>query len=318
MLRGPHRQTIAATYIPVRPQLTDTKQHEVVLVDGDRIVLQDDCPPGWQAGDRAALLLHGLGGCHASPYMLRIAEKLRSRGVRAFRMDLRGCGAGFDKARGHYHAGKSDDLLAVVQYLGELCPETPLALLGVSMSGNIVLKLLGEMGDDVPGNVDCAVAVSPPIDLLECAYQLRKGANRFIDQTFMRSLHRALQRRRRAVPDLLDRRLRPLPTRLFQFDDQFTAPLIGFSDAKEYYTRCSSAPLLSEVRIPTLLLTSADDPVIPVRMFEQCEISPAIKLHITSHGGHVGFIAANGLDPDRRWVDWRIIDWIEHHTNRSS
>jgi len=313
LLRGPHRQTIAATYMPVRLHPMGTKTHEVLLNDGDRIVVHDDCPVTWNAGDRAALLMHGLGGCHASPYMLRIAAKLKSRGVRAFRMDLRGCGAGFDKARGHYHAGKTEDLLALLQYLQDLCPATPLSLLGFSMSGNIVLKLLGEMEDGVPEQIDSAVAVAPPIDLLECAYHLRKGPNRFIDQTFMRRLHMALQKRRRAVADLHDRRLRPLPARLFQFDDQYTAPLIGYSGAKEYYTRCSSAPLLTRVQVPTLLLTSADDPVIPVQMFERYRLSPAIRLHITSHGGHVGFISAGGQDPDRRWLDWRIIDWIEHH-----
>lgn len=313
LLRGPHRQTIVATYLPVRRWPTGTEIHEVLLADGDRIVLHENCPVNWNPPGRAALLMHGLGGCHASPYMLRIAEKLSSRGVRAFRMDLRGCGAGFDKARGHYHAGKTDDLAAVIDYLHNLCPAMPLSLLGFSMSGNIVLRLLGEMEHAVPPSIDCAVAVAPPIDLLACAQHLRRGANRFIDQTFMRRLHADLQRRRRAVAGLHDRRLRPLPARLFQFDDQFTAPLIGFSGAEEYYTCCSSAPLLHRVRVPTLLLTSADDPVIPVRMFERYPLSSAIHLHITSHGGHVGFIAAGGSDPDRRWLDWRIVDWIEHH-----
>ena len=64
----------------------------VTLPDGDRTLLHDDRPAEWKPGDRCALLLHGLGGSHLSPHMVRIASKLNSQGIRAFRLDLRGHG----------------------------------------------------------------------------------------------------------------------------------------------------------------------------------------------------------------------------------
>ncbi|OYV87501.1 MAG: hypothetical protein B7Z73_10010 [Planctomycetia bacterium 21-64-5] len=136
------------------------------LHDGDQIVLHDDCPEGWQPGDRVALLIHGLAGCHQSIYMLRIAARLEELGVRAFRMDLRGCGAGVGLARLPYHAGRSEDAAAALETIARLCPASPVALVGFSMGGNIALKLLGELGEERCGHLDRAVAVCPPFDLL--------------------------------------------------------------------------------------------------------------------------------------------------------
>ena len=87
-------QTLAGVYLPWPAVSYRAQKHYVTLSDGDQVVLHDDCPAEWQPGDRSALLIHGLAGCHTSGYMQRIAHKLSSRGVRAFRMDLRGCGAG--------------------------------------------------------------------------------------------------------------------------------------------------------------------------------------------------------------------------------
>ncbi|HQU44402.1 MAG TPA: alpha/beta fold hydrolase, partial [Pirellulales bacterium] len=161
-----HFQTLAGVYLPGRRFVYKARQHRVTLDDGDQIVLHDDCPEGWQPGDRVALLIHGLAGCHQSIYMLRIAARLEELGVRAFRMDLRGCGAGVGLARLPYHAGRSEDAAAALETIARLCPASPVALVGFSMGGNIALKLLGELGEERCGHLDRAVAVCPPFDLL--------------------------------------------------------------------------------------------------------------------------------------------------------
>ena len=52
------------------------------------------------------------------------------------RMDLRGCGAGFDKARGSCHAGKYDDIVDVLNEIKRLWPCAPVTLVGFSMAGS--------------------------------------------------------------------------------------------------------------------------------------------------------------------------------------
>lgn len=310
LLRNPHVQTILAAYYPVRGFPYTAVQHPLELADGDRVVLHDDRPPDWQPGERVALLLHGLGGCHGSPYMIRIAGKLAQRGVRVFRMDLRGCGAALWLARRPGHAGRSDDVRAALHYLAGVCPGSPVSLVGFSMSGNIVLKLMGEIGDAPPGGLDNCLAVSPPVDLRRCCMNIRSGLNRMYDRNFLRMLEERVRQLRRRMPREFAPR-GPMPMRsLYDFDDQFTAPLSGFGNADEYYARSSALRLLADIRLPTRILSAADDPLIPAIMLREAHRSPMVDLHLTDHGGHLGFFAATGADPDRHWLDWRVVDWV--------
>ncbi|MGH7129909.1 MAG: alpha/beta fold hydrolase, partial [Planctomycetaceae bacterium] len=83
-----------------------------------------------------------------------------------------------------------------------------------------------------------------------------------------------------------------------------------FGTATNYYARCSSRQFLPRVRVPTLILSAQDDPLVPARLFDDLSDAPAVTVHVSRHGGHLGFIAGRGDDPDRRWMDWRIIDWM--------
>ena len=100
-------------------------------------------PRGWQPQDPTAVLLHGLCGGHRSSYMQRLARKLWRSGLRAVRMNLRGCGSGRGLARYPYHSGRSADVLAVLESLLQTTPQSPATLIGFSLGGNIVLKLAG-------------------------------------------------------------------------------------------------------------------------------------------------------------------------------
>jgi predicted alpha/beta-fold hydrolase len=50
--------------------------------------------------------------------------------------------------------------------------------------------------------------------------------------------------------------------------------------------------------------------LVPASSFTHLQLSPTTRLWITRHGGHLGFIGASGTDADRRWIDWRIVDWV--------
>ena len=282
----------------------------VPLADGDQLVLHDDCPEGWRPEDRSALLIHGLAGCHASPYMRRIAEKLNLRGVRTFRLDLRGCGAGQGLSRLPYHSGRSADAAAALEKIAELGPGSRTSLIGFSLGGNIALKLLGESAAALPGHLDRAVAVCPPVDLAACVDSLKRGLGRWYDRHFVRLLLAQLASQRRLLPDspALARGIRPRGIR--EFDDAFTAPVCGFGTAANYYKQCSSAQFVPHIQVPTLILAAGDDPLIPAAIFANLSRPSAVELCLTGSGGHLGYIGRRNGDPDRRWMDWRIIDWV--------
>ena len=342
-----HLQTVMGCYLPWRRVAYRAVHRHVTLPDGDRIVLHDDCPSGseansnhlpneaaegangtnsrplkwrydkvgsaWSEGDPVVLLVHGLNGCHQSGYMRRCSAKFNALGMRVFRMDLRGCGAGFPFARHPIHAGRSEDAGEALHHILQLCPRSPIHVIGFSMGANIVLKMAGEMGADAPSRLASLMAVSPPIDLMECSKNITLGANHWYDRNFVKILLRHVARRTKTVPGALTTPLDPLPRKLIEFDSLFTAPLAGFASAHDYYARASSAPLLRHIAVPTLILAAADDPIVPVGPFAQAKYSSSTKVVVAPGGGHLGFIAAGGIDPDRRWLDWRAIDWVMSH-----
>ncbi len=361
-LKGAHAQTLAAAFWPARLDEHRAVERLVGLTDGDVVVVHEDCPVGWPSGGRVALLAHGLGGCHRSPLLVRLAAKLNARGVRVFRWDMRGCGAGVGLAGRPYHAGCSDDLrrviesvlgwcstssdvattstcfttdrvagvessslqrLATTHLLGAAKAPTPatqaeivsacrLSLFGVSLSGNILLKYLGESPASVPSQVEQAIAVNPPMDLAASVRTLSGRINRMYDRHFVGSLTRHLAERQRLRPDAPLPDMTQLPRTLFEFDNWYTAPMSGFPDAPTYYAKCSAAQFVPQIKTPTTIITSNNDPMVPAEMFSPDRIAypEAVRLHIATGGGHVGYIARPGLDPDVHWLDWRVVDLI--------
>jgi predicted alpha/beta-fold hydrolase len=328
-LRSGHAQTLAAAFAPWRLPHYRAVSRRVELDDGDIVVVHDDCPMEWRPGDTAALLMHGLGGCHLSPLLVRLTDRLNARGVRVFRLDLRACGAGAGLARRTYHAGRSEDVASVMASIVRWCrtvpgannglavhgtsaEESPIAVVGVSLSGNILLKYLGEDPDRVPSTVVRAMAVNPPIDLSRSIATLAGPINRWYDRHFVASLVRQLEDHFRRRPDAHRPEQRRRPRRLHDFDDWFTAPMGGFPNADTYYERCSAAQFMPGIRVPTLVLTSRDDPMVPAAMFEseQSRWPMNVHLEIAAGGGHVGYIARRGIDPDPHWLEWRALEFV--------
>lgn len=310
-LSSPHAQTAWATLFPSLLPLAGTTERRLRLDDGDLVVLHDNCPQNWRRSDHVVLMLHGLGGSHRSGYMVRLAARLQQRGVRAFRMDHRGCGAGNSLAKHPYHAGRIEDLAAAVNMVERLCPGSPISLVGFSLSGNLLLRYLGESVASLPLSLFRAVAVCPPIDLQHCSSMLsasRMGQR--YDLYFAKRLVRQLSNSTQWREDVPLASVRRPPRRLYDFDELYTAPASGFESADHYYDRASSRSVISQIRVHTTILASKDDPVVSTQAFRGVEFPPNVTMCLTQHGGHLGFVGRSGVDPDRRWMDWRLLEWL--------
>ncbi len=235
-LRGGHAQTIAGRYWLSGKRDIASLAHVVDLDDGDRLSVLESLPDGWSAGDPVAILVHGLAGCARSPYIVRFANRLVSMGVGVVRMNLRGAGSGFGLARGIYHAGRSDDLRQVANWLAGRAKESPIALAGFSLGANLVLKLAAEAAEDPPAGLDCVLAANPPIDLAACSRAMSRPENRLYDWNFTRWLRSQASRLHRLYPELGNPGLKRVSS-VYEFDDCYTAARNGFRSADDYYAQ---------------------------------------------------------------------------------
>lgn len=115
---------------------------------------------------------------------------------------------------------------------------------------------------------------------------------------------------RERIQGKLPRTVIPRTASLREFDDLYTAPTCGFSDALDYYRRCSSVQRLSEVETPSVILTAADDPFVDPSALDGISLSPQVFLHLERTGGHVGYLARRGLAGWRRWLDGALSHYV--------
>ena len=309
-LRSGHAQTIVGRYWALSRARLEATAHEVVLPDGDRLVVLESVPPVAATAGPAAVLVHGLAGCAEAPYMVRLGVRLVRLGFRVVRVNLRGAGAGFGLARGIYHAGRSEDLRAVIGWLNRRAGSSPIALVGFSLGANLVLKLAAEAAAEPAPGLDCVLAANPPIDLAACARRMTRPENRLYDWNFVLWLRGMVRRLHRRFPELGPVDLGGVKT-LYDFDDRYTSRRNGFTSADDYYERCSLLTALARIAIPGLIIHAQDDPFIPHEPFERAPRPANLSLELVRHGGHLGYISRQPWQGDRRWLDARLAAWMQ-------
>jgi len=292
--RGPHLQTIAANYLPSPAPALPWERVRLDLDDGDALALR--VLRG--ASGVVVQLFHGLGGSADGHYLLRAAARFHALGHTVLAVNHRGAGEGAGWSHRSYNSGSTPDLAAVQRFARARFPGQLQVAVGFSISANMLLLLLGRDGGLLP---DRAIAVNPPVDLEACSRRLVKGFNRLYDQYFVRRLRRELQSRPGARPLAPTRTLRVL-------DAVHTAPEGGFASRDAYYAQCSSGPHLARIQVPTVILTSLDDPFAPGGDVLGCALAPAVHVHAEATGGHMGYLSRNV--PGYRWLDYALDHYL--------
>ena len=261
------------------------------------------------------VILHGLEGSCDSGYIRGTAEKAWVAGFNVVRLNQRNCGGSERMSNTLYHSGLSGDVLAVVTELIEQDGTPEVFAVGFSMGGNLVLKMAGELGGDAPEELRAVVAVAPALDLAACADALAEPRNFIYERHFVKRLKKRMRLKASLFPELF-----PLAeiggfgeiATVRDFDDLITARFCNFRDAGDYYARSSASVVVSQIRLPTLIITSKDDPFVPFAPFENPAIrnNPNITLVATERGGHCAYISAeNGME--RFWAEARIVEYCK-------
>lgn len=247
-------------------------------------------------------LFHGLAGSINSPYLRRFANLAHNLGHHVFMVNMRGCGAGAGLAKLPYHSGRSEDISSVIKFGHKLVPHAAHAAIGVSLSANALL--LNAAGVRAEYRPDLAIAINAPINLEDSAIKLKAGLNRIYDQHFKRELKNYLLKNSpQNVGDYF------LIEDLHDFDNRYTAPFAGFKSREDYYHKCSSDQYLSQIDIPTVMITSEDDPFVDASFYKRSKLSPTTTLNLQTHGGHIGYLSSQGLS-FKFWLDEAVKSYL--------
>lgn len=305
---SPHKQTIISSVFNFLTE-PSSDQKLVRLSDGDKISLQITTPRDWTPNMPTIFMVHGLCGSHRSPYLVRLVKRLEPHGIRCVRYNMRGCGSGRGFAKRIYHSGRSEDVFECLKVLKKEHPESPIILLGFSLGGNIVLKLVGELGALAGACLKQVIAVSPPVELYSSVLLIGSPENAIYENYFYKLLRADVHYRHRIFKDLPKVKL-PRKLKLYEFDQLYTAPSCGFSNAIDYYNKCSAAHLINDIEIPCRILLSEDDPIISPHTLDAYPVSKQVSVFKTKKGGHMGYLGKSEGNNGLYWLDNLLFDWI--------
>ena len=212
-----------------------------------------------------------------------------------------------------YHSGDSADALAYISSLKSRHITTKLFAVGYSLGANMLLKLLGENGNN--SHLEGAIAISAPMRLDLCADTMNKGFSKFYQKLLLKDLNASLEKKydkhdMQSLIKLKKENIKNLKT-FWDFDGAYTAPIHGFASAQDYYTKSSARQFLKDIKTPTLIIHALDDPFMTAEVLPQKnEISKNVTLEISKNGGHVGFISGSFFKPEY-WLEDRVIEFFK-------
>lgn len=304
--------TIAAALVPRRFEIPPGEARRFQVEHGSWLLGQ--CH--WQSGKRkdapALIIVHGLEGSSDSNYVRGIAEKAFHGGFHVVRLNQRNCGGTEALTPTLYNSGMSNDYRAVLQELSEGDGFEQIFFAGYSMGGNLVTKMAGEFGSDVPKALRGVCAVCPALDLAACADALERTENFIYQRRFVSGLMSRYARKQKLFPE--DYRLNGLGSirTVRQFDDVIIAPQFGYRDAQDYYENASAKRVIAHIRVPFLMITAQDDPFVPYASFLAAKVGENLSIRFIApqHGGHCGFISKHP-GAERFWAEQRIVEFCE-------
>ena len=268
---------------------------------------------GARPGAPFLVLFHGLEGSSTSGYAQAFACLAREAGWGYAVPHFRGCSGELNLAPRAYHSGDHEEVDWILARLAER-HGGPLLVVGISLGGNMLLRWAEEAGFQAARKAHAVAAVCSPVDLAAGGHAIGRGFGRHTyTRMFLGTMKPKALAKLRQHPGLFDEQRLRASRDLYEFDDVFTAPLHGFRNVMDYWTRASAKPRLRDIRIPALVLNTLNDPFVPASSLPvQSEVGPHVTLWQPRHGGHVGF-ATGGFPGDALAMPMAVSAWLAQH-----
>ncbi len=234
------------------------------------------------------VIVHGWEGSARSSYIAGVAARLLDRGCDVLRLNLRDHGDTAHLNRGLFHSCRIDEVVNAIRAIRREQATTALALIGFSLGGNFVLRVALR----APAAVAHVLAVCPVVSPAAVLHELEHGPW-FYQRYFLHKWRHSLRRKQAAFPDVQWFTREEFAGNLRELTRALVLRHTDFGSLEQYLDGYSIAgDRLAALRVPTTLLTAADDPIIPVADFHALRLPAQVELDIAEHGGHCGFIDA--------------------------
>jgi len=279
----------------------ETDDQDVLCVDWYRL-------NGTPSEERKLVIVsHGLEGHSERPYVVGMCHQMNRLGFDALAWNFRSCGPMMNRQKRFYHSGATEDLAKVIEHAEAHYDH--IALVGFSMGGNLSLLHAGREAQTLNKKVKAVVGVSVPCDLEGCAHELAKTQNKIYMTRFLKDLRAKMRVKQAQFPEIPVNDLEGIRN-FQQFDDMYTAPLHGFEDARDYWSKSSCLGYLSHIEIPALIINAKDDPFLSESAYPYDLVKPLENVHLETpdHGGHVGFVSFNG--DGSYWIEHRVSEFV--------
>jgi uncharacterized protein len=297
-----HIETIIPSIF--RKVVGDYERERLELVDGDFIDID------WMRSNNKKLVIisHGLEGSSERHYSKGMTKYFYDRGWDALAWNCRGCSGVMNRLPRFYHHGATEDIAAVIDHAIQLKYEH-ITLVGFSMGGSMSLKYVGERKTMLPKQVRSAVTFSVPCNLKSSATELDKPSKKFYLNRFLKKLEKKIRAKSVLFPEQISTVGFEKIKTFREFDNKYTAPLHGFADADDFYTKASSGPYIQSIEIPTLIVNALNDPFLPDECYpvEIAKSHPNVYLETPSRGGHVGFSLYRTAES---WMERRAYEFV--------
>ncbi len=321
-LRSPHTQSVLNSSglrrRLVRRRAADllAAEEEWLLDGGDGVRLQGYLarhdPGGNGKASRLAVLLHGWEGSAHSNYMLATGAHLFAAGFDVFRLNFRDHGDTHHLNPGIFHSCRLDEVIHALGDMQRRLGATGWQIAGFSLGGNFTLRV-ARHGPEQGLDIGQAFAVCPVIDPANVLKAMETGPT-FYETYYVRKWSRSVRAKQKRFPDR------------YAYDEWFDLPGLrarteyfatryyAFGSLDDYLQGYSvGGDRLVDLEVPSVVLTSMDDPVCPVSDLDQLPRNPKLDIRVTRHGGHCGYLKNWRLDS---WAEDRIVEAFEQGAAR--
>lgn len=305
MLGNAHLQNLLSSFglrkllLKQRHKTWLQSQQQLILETPQGVRLLAELNQHAQTSRSVVILIHGWEGSGQSAYLLSMAAHLFHAGYDTLRLHLRDHGNTTHLNKEIFNSSMIDEIVDAISEFQKLFEYDIYNLAGFSLGGNFVLRC-GLYMESMYRPLTRIMAVCPVLDPANTMVAMQNTFS-FYDRYFVRKWKRSLREKSKHFSDYQYRDELKGMRMLDEMNRYFIPRYTPFDTLEDYFDSYTlTGDRLSKLEVPTLIVASKDDPIIPADDYRKVELNRNTRLEITLQGGHCAYLE-----------NWRLESWLD-------